>query len=86
MGKVRDLARRAKFQVKALGTNLRRPNLFDLGSRERIGSAFLAPSDMEQVDRILLYALVRSLRPDRVLEIGIRYGGGARIIASALGG
>ena len=84
MGKVRDLARRAKFQAKALGTNLRRPNLFDLGSQERMGAAFLAPSDMEQVDRILLYALVRSLRPDRVLEIGIRYGGGARIIASAL--
>ena len=84
VGKLRSLVRRAKTQARAFGTNLRCPNVFDLGSRERIGSVFLAPADMEQVDRILLYALVRSLRPDRVLEIGIRYGGGARIIASAL--
>jgi hypothetical protein len=32
----------------------------------------------------MLYALVRGLRPARVLEIGVRWGGGARIIAAAL--
>ena len=39
---------------------------------------------MELVDRIMLYALVRGLRPSTVLEIGVRNGSGARIIASAL--
>jgi hypothetical protein len=32
----------------------------------------------------MLYALIRGLRPERVLEIGVRWGGGARIIAAAL--
>ncbi|WP_354059049.1 class I SAM-dependent methyltransferase [Devosia sp. 2618] len=61
-----------------------RPNLYDLSTGERIGAAFMHPSDMCATDRIMLYALVRGLRPERVLEIGVRWGGGARIIASAL--
>jgi predicted O-methyltransferase YrrM len=32
----------------------------------------------------MLYALLRGLRPERVLEIGVRWGAGARIIAAAL--
>jgi hypothetical protein len=35
-------------------------------------------------DRLLLYALVRGLRPRRCLEIGVRWGGSARIICNAL--
>ena len=67
-----------------MAKNALAPNLYRFSSKERIGSAFMAPSDMELIDRIMLYALVRGLRPTNVLEIGIRYGGGARIIASAL--
>lgn len=61
-----------------------KPDLFDRRSPERIGAAFLQPSDMCEADRIMLYALVRGLRPERVLEIGVRWGSGARIISAAL--
>lgn len=39
---------------------------------------------MCEPDRVMLYALIRGFRPERVVEIGARWGGGARIIASAL--
>ena len=35
-------------------------------------------------DRIMLYALVRGLRPQRAIEIGVRWGGSARIITAAM--
>jgi cephalosporin hydroxylase len=49
-----------------------------------IRSIYFHPSDMCEPDRVMLYALVRGLRPERVLEIGARWGGGARIISAAL--
>lgn len=74
-----------KRAAQTAGRNLfLKPNLYDLSRPERIGAAFMRPSDMCVADRIMLYALVRGLRPERVLEIGVRWGGGARIIASAL--
>jgi predicted O-methyltransferase YrrM len=74
-----------KRAAQTAGRNLfLKPNLHDLSRPERIGAAFLHPSDMCVTDRIMLYALVRGLTPERVLEIGVRWGGGARIIASAL--
>ncbi len=74
-----------KRAAQSAGKNLfLKPNLYDLSRPERIGAAFMHPSDMCVTDRIMLYALVRGLRPERVLEVGVRWGGGARIIASAL--
>jgi predicted O-methyltransferase YrrM len=75
-----------KRAAQTAGRNLFiRPNLYDLSRPERIGAAFMHPSHyMCATDRIMLYALVRGLRPERVLEIGVRLGCGARIIASAL--
>jgi cephalosporin hydroxylase len=64
--------------------NLLRPNLYNLRSNERIGVVYHQPSDMCFTDRIMLYALVRGLRPERALEIGVRWGGSARIITSAM--
>jgi cephalosporin hydroxylase len=61
-----------------------RPRLFRAGTSERLGVIYTNPSDMCAPDRIMLYALIRGLRPERVLEIGVRWGGGARIIAAAL--
>ena len=61
-----------------------RPWLYRSRSSERLGVIYSNPSDMCIPDRIMLYALIRGLRPDRVLEIGVRWGGGARIIAAAL--
>jgi predicted O-methyltransferase YrrM len=74
-----------KRAAQTSGRNLfLKPRLYDLSRPERLGAAFMYPSDMCVTDRIMLYALVRGLRPERVLEIGVRWGGGARIIASAL--
>ena len=41
-------------------------------------------SDMEIADRLMLFALVRGLRPNRALEIGVRWGNSARIITNAM--
>lgn len=51
---------------------------------DSIKSIYFYPSDMCEPDRVMLYALVRGLRPERVLEVGARWGGGARIISAAL--
>ncbi len=67
-----------------LSNSVGRPSLYRRTTRERVGVIFTEPSDMCVADRALLYALVRGLRPERVLEIGVRWGGGARIISSAL--
>ena len=61
-----------------------KPNLYDMNNNERVGVVYHQPSDMCFTDRIMLYALVRGLRPQRALEIGARWGGSARIITSAM--
>lgn len=50
----------------------------------RVSAAYHRPTDMCEPDRIMLYALARGLRPARVLEIGVRWGGSARTICAAL--
>ncbi len=50
----------------------------------RIGAAFHYPTDMCEPDRLMIYALVRGLRPKGAIEIGVRWGGGARIISAAM--
>jgi predicted O-methyltransferase YrrM len=64
--------------------NFRRPNVFDLSTSERVGVVYNEPSDMCPTDRLMLYALVRGLRPQLALEIGSRWGGSARIITNAM--
>lgn len=61
-----------------------RPRLYRSKTAERLGAIYFQPSDMCIPDRIMLYALIRGLRPYGVLEIGVRWGGGAKIIAAAL--
>jgi predicted O-methyltransferase YrrM len=61
-----------------------RPRLYDLKTSERIGVIYHYPSDMCESDRIMLYALVRGLRPKCALEIGARWGGSAKIISNAM--
>ena len=63
---------------------LSRPSLYNLNSPERIGIVYGSCSDMLPEDRILLYALVRGLRPERALEIGAFRGGSGRIMANAM--
>lgn len=63
-------------------TNTFRPRL--LGSPENIAVVFREPHDMPIGDRIALYGLIRGLRPARYLEIGVRWGGSARIVSTAM--
>jgi predicted O-methyltransferase YrrM len=70
-----------KKQFTQRGT---RPNVYQISSAERVGVVFTAPSEMSIDERLLLYALVRGLRPRRILEIGSREGGSASIMANAL--
>jgi predicted O-methyltransferase YrrM len=79
--KARYLAKEFQYWVQ---NNLRRPHLFNLRNEERIGVVYHVPSDMCVTDRIMLYALVRGLKPHRALEIGVRWGGSARIITNAM--
>jgi predicted O-methyltransferase YrrM len=77
------------YQIKSelgylLHNVLLKPNLYDTSSDERIGVVYHQPSDMCFTDRIMLYALVRGLRPQRALEIGVRWGGSAKIMTSAM--
>jgi predicted O-methyltransferase YrrM len=85
---MRTIARRArdvlKRKQKAISRRLSRPHLYDLDSAERVGVVFKAPSDMRIDERIFLYALVRGLRPQRALEVGILQGGGGAIMANAM--
>ena len=43
-----------------------------------------APALLLLPERLLLYAVVRGVRPERALEIGTRFGGSASIICAAL--
>jgi Methyltransferase domain len=43
-----------------------------------------APTEMSLEERLFLYALVRSTKPSRVLEIGTAQGGSTMVIAAAL--
>lgn len=82
---IRNKARYLRDELRIFAANnLCRPNLFDLKSPERVGVVYNEPSDMCETDRLMLYALVRGLRPARALEIGARWGGSARIITNAM--
>ena len=50
----------------------------------RLATALTAHADQKPRERVLLYALVFALAPRRCLEIGVRWGGGSRIIHAAL--
>ncbi|MBL8760164.1 MAG: class I SAM-dependent methyltransferase [Phycisphaerae bacterium] len=50
----------------------------------RLATALIAHADQKPRERVLLYALVFALAPRRCLEIGVRWGGGSRIIHAAL--
>jgi predicted O-methyltransferase YrrM len=80
------LGLRSKLQsvVSFTKNTVARPNLYDLKSSERVGCTYHEPSDMCPTDRLMLYALVRGLRPKLALEIGVRWGGSARIITNAM--
>ena len=77
------LGLRSKFERAKTEAGIRIANII-LRPNKNIQSIYFQPSDMCEPDRVMLYALVRGLRPSRVLEIGARWGGGARIISAAL--
>ena len=85
---LRGMLRAARYRLRSgygvVKKRLRRPNLFALGTRERVGVAYVAPSEMTETERLFLYAFVRGVRPERVLEIGSRFGGSGSIMAAAM--
>jgi predicted O-methyltransferase YrrM len=56
----------------------------DADLRDRMDRLLDAPAELLLPERILLYALVRGLRPERCLEIGSHFGGSTTIIGAAL--
>ena len=70
--------------IDMLDARRRRPNLYDLSSAERVGVIFTAQSDMRTDERLFLYAFVRGVMPQRVLEIGVLNGGVGCIMANAM--
>ena len=65
-------------------TMLDQLRLHDLGLRDRVDTLLEAPAELLLPERLLLYALVRSFRPTRCLEIGSHFGGSTAIIGAAL--
>jgi predicted O-methyltransferase YrrM len=85
---IRESLKRARKSLGAewrdFKTRIRSPNLYRATSPERIGIVYRVPTEMNIEERLFLYALIRGVRPERVLEIGSRHGGSAAIIACAL--
>ncbi|MEO1467692.1 MAG: class I SAM-dependent methyltransferase [Pseudomonadota bacterium] len=78
--RLRQFGREARRRL----AHLARPRLVPGGRGERVDVIFSEPHDMPMGDRIVLYGLVRGLKPATYLEIGVRWGGSARIVANAM--
>jgi predicted O-methyltransferase YrrM len=79
-GRLARMRRRVAQNLK----NLFRPRMIMKGSFENLDVVFSEPHDMPIGDRIVLYALIRGIQPKSYLEIGVRWGGSARIVANAM--
>ena len=64
--------------------NLDELKLQDAGLAARVETLLAAPAELLLPERLLLYSLVRGLRPQRCLEIGTHFGGSTTIICAAL--
>lgn len=58
--------------------------LTDAGLPGRVQYLLDAPAELLLPERLLMYALVRGLRPERCLEIGTHFGGSTSITCAAL--
>lgn len=58
--------------------------LTDSGLRGRVQQLLDAPAELLLPERLLMYSLVRGLRPERCLEIGTHFGGSTTITCAAL--
>jgi hypothetical protein len=66
---------RLRDQVRYFAANtFGKPHLYNLNTPERVGCVYNEPTDMCSTDRLMLYALLRGLRPKFALEIGVRWG------------
>ena len=81
---LRSLARAVKRTGLDALAYLRRPSLFNLNTPERVGAVFMAENNQPMPERFYLYTLIRGLRPERALEIGVLYGGSSLIITNAM--
>jgi predicted O-methyltransferase YrrM len=58
--------------------------VYTIGGSAGLAAAFRFDTHLSTDERLILYSLIRGLRPQRVLEIGTHYGSSAAIIAAAL--
>lgn len=65
-------------------TNAEDLKLQDAGLSTRVSTILDAPAELLLPERLLIYSIVRGLRPRRCLEIGTHFGGSTTIIAAAL--
>ena len=63
---------------------VRDANLNTIHSFGRVASAFDSPSQTGVLQRLFLFGLVVAKRPQRILEIGFRFGGTSFVMLSAL--
>lgn len=80
----RILPRPAVTAISQLRSQLGQPHAHELPKSNQMEIIFDNPSEMTIAERFFLYALVRGIRPKRVLEIGTRHGGSAAIITKAM--
>jgi len=81
---VRRVRKTVKRGWKGFQDRLSLPHLNRMNSSERVGIVYRVPSEMSIEERLFLFALIRGIRPQRVLEIGSRHGGSAAIISCAM--
>ena len=82
--KLKGRLNRAVERGKDMLARLSQPRLVMKGSAENLDVVFCEPHDMPIGDRIVLYALIRGLKPKTYLEIGVHWGGSSRIVANAM--
>ncbi len=81
---LKSIGESVEKQMSELRDRAARPSLYRMSSSERVGMIYASPTDMSIDERLFLYALIRGIRPERVLEIGTRHGGSAAIMACAM--
>jgi predicted O-methyltransferase YrrM len=81
---IRTAVARLASKAKRLKAWVRRPNIYQMNTPERLGIIYSAPTHLSTAERLFLYAIVRGTLPQRALEIGTALGGSAAIIAAAM--
>jgi predicted O-methyltransferase YrrM len=81
---IRAAFARFAAKIRVLDAWLRRPDIYQMSTPERLGIVYSAPTHLSTPERLFLYTIVRGTVPQRALEIGTALGGSAAIISAAM--